>query len=1165
MISGSNSVLAGWLDLNTGINDNLTGVIFWGNNGAASGNKGIYYTTTGGNGAASWTRFNVTGNTADSIIYNNTSFNHCYSAIGVGGYDQLFACGQDTVMNQAVVWHLDMSTLNLSILYNGSTGTSLNKMDYSTYADLYYAVGDNGLVVKFEAGIPGVMVPTVLSNDFTSISFLNNSFVIGSDGARITGTSIALFNCIVDPEPNMNYKDVNKHSSSQSYGIGNKFDHTIFTTNYVYTDYNYGPINGNCLTKTGFSYMVGTDHGIFLSTGTNQKILEWSPTSLNHWINEIQFDRINPLVFACGKNGIILQSNDLGGPLQPYSILLGSSGVCVDGAIHFTYDVGSSNSCQWFINGVHLQTTCNNNAIVWDSIGQFDLEVIAYNSPYSDTVRKAITVVEIPEIDKPYNISDSILCQQGILDVTVLSTQSNIKYELKKRGTTGSFGISSPATGGTLIFTSQIIDESGYYYLRSVSPISSCFSDFTDSIFIEVEKTTADFISTFINVEVGETAQFFEFTKDAQNFSWNFSPIADILTSSAADPINTYNTMGSNPVELICWSDNGCYDTIVKNGPVIFRPSSPPDSCWRNHNLAPDSPWTGFYYEDISQLTKAKNGYFTCGYYNNTTLASQQGDSAMLSGTGGYMSKHSFDGTIKWTVRTKKSGFVANGNTEIIQSVVEDNTGNIYICGVTQGGYDYFYDNKGDSIEIDPQYFIIKLDSVGGIIWNLTSTQFSPFNLFVDNDNNLISSAKLYAYNGTPVEIKKNGIVNDVIVSQVTDRNFAMVKFTPDGDVLWDIPFDISGANGESITKMKVDSNNNIYITGEFETFIKVYDIGSTSYNELVGWPGNFGAKTYLAKFDSQGNFIWAMRSATFGPFSATVVPSDMVVDEFGNIFLAGRNGCQDSTYTHTFFNTDGTSTSVSGGSFFYTRIDSTGSCKWIQTSKFSKFDGGANIYLENNEVSVSGRLIDPDTTNFSLTSKDGLDINFDIAQADYFVAVYDKDGNLKKVMINGDNPNSVVNAQGSTIRTIFSGMFKNDDGSYTLARNVRLLLGSYDEFGSIIDSTNGTDGYVLHFIDGCSNITYSNILEEDTTVIYTNILVVYPNPSAGNFTVDLGSPHTDIRYYIYDISGKLIQSRNVADDQFIYLDLNQASGMYILQIESAETNANLKMQVSKD
>ena len=123
---------AQWENMNSGINDNLTGVVFLQTNGLACGEHGIYYTTNGGVGASSWTRFQITNNATNSLIYENTKFTHCFSNYNAQtntGY--VFACGQNTLTGRAQLFRFSVPSMAYVIAYTGPDNSKLNQDNVS--------------------------------------------------------------------------------------------------------------------------------------------------------------------------------------------------------------------------------------------------------------------------------------------------------------------------------------------------------------------------------------------------------------------------------------------------------------------------------------------------------------------------------------------------------------------------------------------------------------------------------------------------------------------------------------------------------------------------------------------------------------------------------------------------------------------------------------------------------------------------------------------------------------------------------------------------------------------------------------------------------------------------------------------------------------------------
>ena len=113
---------------------------------------------------------------------------------------------------------------------------------------------------------------------------------------------------------------------------------------------------------------------------------------------------------------------------------------------------------------------------------------------------------------------------------------------------------------------------------------------------------------------------------------------------------------------------------------------------------------------------------------------------------------------------------------------------------------------------------------------------------------------------------------------------------------------------------------------------------------------------------------------------------------------------------------------------------------------------------------------------------------------------------------------------------------------SYTATAN-----GDY----AVIVSANGcTD------TSACLTVSGLSLTEED----FGNDLRLFPNPTNGNFSVDLGANYQDIEFSLRDLSGRLIQTNYFDGGQLFELKLNESAGAYLLQIDSAGKLATIRL-----
>jgi len=89
-----------------------------------------------------------------------------------------------------------------------------------------------------------------------------------------------------------------------------------------------------------------------------------------------------------------------------------------------------------------------------------------------------------------------------------------------------------------------------------------------------------------------------------------------------------------------------------------------------------------------------------------------------------------------------------------------------------------------------------------------------------------------------------------------------------------------------------------------------------------------------------------------------------------------------------------------------------------------------------------------------------------------------------------------------------------------------------------------------------CYNVTSVGIIKND----FGNELIVYPNPTDDNFSIDLGDNYQIISITMTDVSGKLILSKTYNDCQILNLKIEALAGVYLLIVESDEKKAVIRL-----
>lgn len=78
----------------------------------------------------------------------------------------------------------------------------------------------------------------------------------------------------------------------------------------------------------------------------------------------------------------------------------------------------------------------------------------------------------------------------------------------------------------------------------------------------------------------------------------------------------------------------------------------------------------------------------------------------------------------------------------------------------------------------------------------------------------------------------------------------------------------------------------------------------------------------------------------------------------------------------------------------------------------------------------------------------------------------------------------------------------------------------------------------------------------------FDDVPIIYPNPTHGKFVIDLNRIHANVNVQIIDLNGKLIQSKEFSHKKLLDLELNQATGVYLVRIASERKSATIRVLV---
>lgn len=76
----------------------------------------------------------------------------------------------------------------------------------------------------------------------------------------------------------------------------------------------------------------------------------------------------------------------------------------------------------------------------------------------------------------------------------------------------------------------------------------------------------------------------------------------------------------------------------------------------------------------------------------------------------------------------------------------------------------------------------------------------------------------------------------------------------------------------------------------------------------------------------------------------------------------------------------------------------------------------------------------------------------------------------------------------------------------------------------------------------------------------FGNNLQLFPNPTNGAFSIDMGKNYKRVEITILDLNGKLILSNTFDNSQFLNLELKEPAGVYLLNIEAGNKKAVIRL-----
>ena len=398
-----------------------------------------------------------------------------------------------------------------------------------------------------------------------------------------------------------------------------------------------------------------------------------------------------------------------------------------------------------------------------------------------------------------------------------------------------------------------------------------------------------------------------------------------------------------------------------------------------NGVLNGDLIWTkqlgGSSFDIATSITVDSNGnVYTTGNFQGTADFDPSSGTFNLTSAGDadiFVTKLNADGTLAWAKQVGGSSF------DLGNSIAVDSNSNVYTTGnffntadfdPSSGTFNLTSAGEGD-------IFVTKLNSNGTLVWakQLGGSKTELGNsITADNNGNVYTTGYFL---GAADFDPSSGTFN---LTSGGGKDIFVTKLNSDGALAW--AKQLGGSDTDVGNGVTVDSNGNVYITGDFQGTADFDPSGGTFNLTSRG-----DADIFVTKLNSDGTLAWAKQLGG----SSTDLGNSIAVDSNGNIYTTGYfRGIADFDGGSNTFNL----TSVGDTDIFVTKLNSDGTLAWAKQLGGSSTDVGSGIAVDSNDNAyITGYFyatadFDPSGGTFNLTSG---------GDKDAFVTKLNRDGTL--------------------------------------------------------------------------------------------------------------------------------------------------------------------------
>ena len=515
----------------------------------------------------------------------------------------------------------------------------------------------------------------------------------------------------------------------------------------------------------------------------------------------------------------------------------------------------------------------------------------------------------------------------------------------------------------------------------------------------------------------------------------------------------------------------------------------------------------------------------------------------------------------------KSAGGVSN---EYSNAVCTDASGNVYITGTFQSstitfGSSTLHNEATGTLDI----FVVKYDPSGNVLWAKSAGGTSmdyAYGICADIGGNVYITGYFNSPSITfgTITLTNSGTYSDILV----------VKYNNSGNVVW--AKSAAGNDADCSYGICTDANSNVYITGMFQSSPFTFGSYSLTNSSMSGYYDIF-----IAKYDSNGNVLWAKGMGGIRSECGQGVCTDLN----GNVYITGYFQ-QSATFGGITITGTGNST------LFVAKYNTDGTILWAKSVRALSMNSYVNAGGITSDVSDNVYI----TGYFDFSLILGSDTLSTSGNQSIFLAKYDASGNAIWGRSPGgtgsrDNGSGIcINSNGKVFLTgYFVSFYLNFGGFQVLNDNVGytdIFVAEYDANGNAIGATGiggqdydygmgickglGGDVYVTGYF-GSYNLSFGNTMLtnngsydtflaklstlegiEDFPKKDNSSLILYPNPTATTFTLQLPSDFSPATLQIFNALGALVYEQSITQASTL-INLNKTAGIYFVKVDDGD------------